>query len=112
MRRRWVYIDGEPCEVTDGFVAQERPSTQKGDAALWGDSGYRDLRATDGADISTRSKHRAYMQARGLTTIDDFKETTAAALKRKAEYVLEGKHGAVRREHIERAIHDLQQRRK
>jgi hypothetical protein len=52
------------------------------------------------------------MQSRGLALDADFKDTTAAALKRKTEYLTEGKHGAVKREHIERAIHELQQRRK
>lgn len=33
---------------------------------------YEGLRASDGTDISTREKHRAYMRARGLTTIDDY----------------------------------------
>lgn len=35
---------------------------------------YEGLRASDGTDISTRAKHRAYMRERNLTTMDDFKE--------------------------------------
>lgn len=49
--------------------------------ALAGDRHYDGLRASDGTDISSRSKHREYMRAKGLTTIDDFTET----FKRKEE---------------------------
>lgn len=40
--------------------------------ALAGDRHYDGLRAPDGTDISSRSKHAAYMKAKGLTTVDDF----------------------------------------
>lgn len=43
--------------------------------ALAGDRHYDGMRAPDGTDISTRTKHREYMKSRGLTTADDFKET-------------------------------------
>ena len=42
---------------------------------LWGDRGYEGLRTTDGVAIDTRTKHREYMRANGLTTMDDFKGT-------------------------------------
>jgi hypothetical protein len=43
--------------------------------ALAGDRHYDGMRATDGTDISTRAKHRAYMKANNLTTADDFSST-------------------------------------
>jgi hypothetical protein len=43
--------------------------------ALAGDRHYENMRATDGTDISSRSKHRQYMKANGLTTADDFSKT-------------------------------------
>lgn len=43
--------------------------------ALASERHYAGLRATDGTPIDTRAKHRAYMRERGLTTIDDFRET-------------------------------------
>lgn len=43
--------------------------------ALANDRHYENLRATDGTDISSRAKHRAYMKANNLTTADDFRET-------------------------------------
>jgi hypothetical protein len=49
--------------------------------ALAGDRHYDGLRAQDGTDISTRTKHRDYMKSRGLAMADDFKGTWAAAEK-------------------------------
>ena len=46
-----------------------------GSYALAGDRHYEGMRATDGTDISSRSKHRAYMKANNLTTVDDFSKT-------------------------------------
>lgn len=53
--------------------------------ALAGDRYYDGLRATDGTDISSRTKHREYMKQRGLTTADDFKDTWAKAQKERNE---------------------------
>lgn len=39
------------------------------------EASYEGLRAPDGADISSRAKHREYMRRNNLTTIDDFSET-------------------------------------
>lgn len=47
--------------------------------ALAGDRHYDGLRATDGTDISSRSKHREYMRANNLTTADDYTQTWAKA---------------------------------
>lgn len=49
--------------------------------ALAGDRHYDGMRAPDGTDISTRTKHRQYMKDRGLTTADDFKGEWARAAK-------------------------------
>jgi hypothetical protein len=40
---------------------------------LAGDRAYAGLRASDGTDVSTRTKHRAYMKEHGLTTADDYR---------------------------------------
>lgn len=48
---------------------------------LAGDRHYDGLRATDGTDISTRTKHRQYMKANGLSMVDDYKETWKQAQK-------------------------------
>lgn len=49
--------------------------------ALWGDDEYRNMRATDGTPIDTRTKHREYMRQRGLTTVDDFKQSFEQSAK-------------------------------
>lgn len=51
-----------------------------------GDRHYDGLRATDGADISSRSKHREYMRANNLTTADDFTQTWAKAEAQRREF--------------------------
>ncbi|GAB3773771.1 hypothetical protein GCM10028796_46830 [Ramlibacter monticola] len=45
---------------------------------------YEGLRASDGTDISSRAKHRAYMREHNLTTIDDFTETWKRAARQRA----------------------------
>lgn len=49
--------------------------------AMAGDRHYDGLRAPDGTDISSRTKHRNYMKSRGLTTVDDFSGTWKSAEK-------------------------------
>jgi predicted nucleic acid-binding Zn ribbon protein len=49
-----------------------------------GDRHYDGLRAPDGTDISSRSKHREYMRANNLTTADDFTQTWARAAEQRA----------------------------
>jgi hypothetical protein len=72
---------------------------------LAGDRHYDGLQATDGADISTRSKHREYMKATGLTMADDFKNHWKEAKKqREAYYKGEHKDKALR-EHLAREVY-------
>jgi hypothetical protein len=91
-------------EVTQDFL----PATRTDSGALWGDRHYDGMRAPDGTDISTRTKHREYMRATGLTTTDDFKDTWAKAKQEREQLYSQG--GTFRRQDIERAIHNLQER--
>ena len=75
---------------------------------LAGDRHYDGLRAPDGSDISSRTKHREYMRRNGLTTADDFKDTWAKAGQKRAEYYQGKGGGAVTRDDIGRAIHQLE----
>jgi hypothetical protein len=70
MKRRFIQ-DRETLEFHEvsSDYTQDVANT---DSALWGDRHYEGMRASDGADISTRSKHREYMRQNGLTTIDDY----------------------------------------
>ena len=104
MRRRWVQIDGELVEVGADY-APESATGARDSGALWNDRSYDGLRATDGADISSRTKHREYMKVNGLTTVDDFSSQWARQQKQRQEYMTRG--GSIRKADIERAISQL-----
>jgi hypothetical protein len=105
-RRRYIQMKEPPyelIEVTDDYNAPARA-----DSALWGDRNYEGMVAPDGTDISSRTKHREYMKAKGLTTMDDFKDSWAKAKESRERYYTEG--GSFKRADIERAIYQLQNR--
>ena len=107
-RRRYIQSKEPPyelIEITDDYQVPMRTDS----GALWGDRSYDGLRAPDGTDISTRSKHREYMKATGLTTADDFQASWAKASENRENYVKHG--GSFSRGDIERAIHQVQNRR-
>ena len=105
-RRRYIQDrhTGELIEVTADHQAPMRNDA----GALWGDRHYDGVRATDGTDISTRSKHRDYMRANNVTTVDDFKDTWAKAREQRERLYTQG--GTFSRRDVERAIHQLQNR--
>lgn len=107
-RRRYIQSKEPPyemIEVTEDFGEPLRTDS----GALWGDRNYDGARAPDGTDISTRTKHREYMRATGLTTTDDFSQTWAKAKQERERLYTQG--GTFRRQDIERAISKLQERR-
>lgn len=104
-RRRWIQINGELVEVTKDY----QPDLRTDSGALWGDRSYDGLRATDGTDISSRTKHREYMKANNLTTVDDFQNSWAKAQEQREHYRQHG--GTFSRRDVERSIHQLQNRR-
>ena len=74
--------------------------------ALAGDRHYDGMRASDGTDISTRTKHREYMKRTGLTTASDYTETWKAQENvRKAELSGTARDRELR-ETIARAFHE------
>jgi len=103
-RRRWIYIDGTPYEAG----TEPQPLVDSG--ALWGDRDYANMRTLDGEDISTRTKHREYMRLNGLTTMDDYNEAWRHAEKFRTEYRTTGRGGAVTKEDVARAMHDVMKR--
>jgi len=107
-RRRFVQRREPPydlIEITDDY----QPEMRADSGALWGDRSYDGLRAPDGTDISTRTKHRDYMRAAGVTTMDDFKDTWAKAKVERERYYTEG--GTFSKRDIRAAIEQLQARR-
>lgn len=105
-RRRYIQDrhTGELIEVTSDYQAPMRNDA----GALWGDRHYDGARASDGTDISTRSKHRDYMRANNVTTVDDFKDTWAKAREQRERLYTQG--GTFSRRDVERAISQLQSR--
>lgn len=73
--------------------------------ALAGDRHYDGLRAPDGTDISTRTKHREYMKANNLTLTDDFKGTWNKQLKDRVAARTGEKKDPEIRQTIERELH-------
>jgi hypothetical protein len=106
-RRRYIQdrITGELIEVTSDYQAPKRNDA----GALWGDRHYEGLRATDGTDISSRTKHREYMKANNLAMADDFNNTWAKAQEQRDRYHQQG--GSIKRSDIERAMYQLQNKR-
>lgn len=68
-----------PCPRHEGRYMQRKLSVNPAFSglanALAGDRHYEGMRAPDGSDISSRTKHREYMARTGLTTTSDFTET-------------------------------------
>ena len=90
-RRRFIQMKEPPyelIEVTDDY----QPEVRADSGALWGDRSYDGMRAPDGTDISSRTKHREYMKAK----------------ESRERYYQQG--GSFKRADIERAIHQLQNR--
>ena len=77
--------------------------------ALAGDRHYDGLRATDGTNISTRTRHREYMKQNGLAMMSDFTNTWAEAAKeresiRRGEPMKDRERTAEIREQVMRAV--------
>ncbi len=107
-RRRFIWSRDLDTlvEVTPDY---EQPGRDDARNRLASDAIYEGLQATDGTDISTRTKHRAYMRERGLTTVDDFTDTWKQAAEKRAD-LFEGRKGSVSKDDIGRAIHQLETR--
>lgn len=104
MRHRFIYHKElkEMIEVEGDFVPEARASHHP----LSGDRYYTDLRATDGTPVDTRTKHREYMKAKGLTVSDDFKGEWAKAAEHRADMYTTGGDHKERRAQVERALYD------
>jgi hypothetical protein len=108
-RRRFIQMREPPytfVEVGEDYIADPG---RVSDAALWGDRYYDGLQATDGADISTRTKHLEYMKRNGLTTVDDYGAAHWDRYERARQDVREGKDPQ-RKLDIARAIATLERR--
>lgn len=104
-RKSYVQINGKLIDKEE--LASMEYATDSG--ALWGDRHYEGMKAPDGTDISTRSKHREYMRRTGLTTFDDFQSTFQKQQEARDAYH-SGQRGSINRSDIHRAIEQLTRR--
>lgn len=86
-RGRWVYDESQGKLVpAESYCPPERAL----DAPVMVDRFYEGVRATDGADIGSRKKHREYMRRNGLAPADDFSpgwyDRRRAELKREEDH--------------------------
>ena len=104
-RGRWVWD-----EQAGKLVRAEnyQPPAQACDAPIMVDRFYEGTAASDGTDIGSRRKHRQYMRDRGLAPADDFSPGYYDKLNRERKRELDKS----RRETIERAFHDIDNRKK
>jgi hypothetical protein len=108
MRRRFIQINGELVEVSLDFEAPARHGTEAAQAGiLWNDRAYQD--AGD-RRFTSRTQHRLFMKARGLTTVDDYTNQWRADEKHHIE-VRAGKDPS-RKADIARAIDVVNSRRR
>lgn len=108
-RRRWRQ-DPVTHELIEVDVDAPRDVGRQGDATLWNDRHYADLRTTDGVDISSRTKHRAYKKITGYEDFDDYKSEFSKSQVERERY-LSGERGGVSRQAIERALYESARRR-
>ena len=108
-RYRYDPESGEMIDITEGDYRPSKKGALNHMGGLWGDRHYDGLQATDGADISTRKKHREYMRRKGLTTADDFKGDWDRAKQAREHYMQHG--GSIRKDDIRAAIERLNNRR-
>lgn len=107
MTRKSYRYDPESGEMIE-TTAPQRQRSAAAAGALWNDSQYHGMRATDGSDISSRKKHREYMKRHGLTTSDDYTATWSKAKEARERYMRSG--GSVRKQDVLQAITQLSQR--
>lgn len=118
--RPWVLFNGVPTwldtltpeQAQEAVVPVDAPRAPQLTEALWNDRHYANLKATDGTPIDSRAKHQRYMKDHNLTTVDDFTETWKQTRKEREDFYTTGGDHRARREAVERAIHEINQRRR
>jgi hypothetical protein len=101
-RTRYVYDGAAKAFVEIG--SDWTPTDRR--TPVVGDSHYDGLRATDGTDVSSRTKHRNYMKANGLALASDYTETWAQAERERTA----PSRDPERREQLGRALYEQQNR--
>lgn len=103
----WDAALGCTVEVTPGYVGQRRDEGRRSEEEVYGH-----CQATDGTDLSTRTRHQRYMRENGLTMASDYTQTwqqKGAELK-KVVTPGSGHDSRERRDQIGRTMYELKSR--
>lgn len=109
-RRRFIWDpeQGRTVEVTSDYVGQRRDEGRRSEEEVYGH-----CQATDGTDLSTRTRHRAYMSERGLAMASDYeggywqkKQAEMAAIRTPGS----GHDSRERRETVGRLAYEMSKR--
>jgi hypothetical protein len=96
---RWIF-DAQGHAIPESeYRAPERAI----DAPILAGRFYENTCATDGSDIGSRTKHRAYMKERGLASADDFSPGYYERVRKQAQ----AQHRKDRRETIARRLYEI-----
>jgi hypothetical protein len=99
-RGRWVWDEqARKLVPADEYVAPERAV----DAPILSGRFYENTATTDGVDIGSRQKHRAYMRDRGLAPADDFSPGYYERIRKQSQE----QHRKERREAIARRLYEI-----
>lgn len=104
---RFVYSQeaGQVVKVGSGWTDAEQRALTATEGIT-----YRNARATDGTDISSRTKHRNYLKANNLSMASDFKEHWKKAEQHREAVQSGNADTRERREIIGRALHESKRR--
>lgn len=89
-RRRWVYRETSPGHVEAIEVTQDYSDAPRSTGDL-GKFEYDNMRATDGTDISSRTKHARYMKQNNLALVSDYSEKWQESAKERENF-FSGRH--------------------
>ncbi len=87
---RFIYCPVKGEVVPYGEQAEAQPDGTVSAFRYISDDYYDGVRAPDGTDISSRTKHRRYMRENGLCTFDDYKETFERRAKERDDFFTTG----------------------
>lgn len=110
-RRRFIYRKNEAGEIESFEVGQDWTDAPRSTGDLLKFQ-FDNLQATDGTDISSKTKHTRYMKQNGLTLADDFKGEWSKAAADRAAFLKGQQVDKSRREAIGRAEYELSKRRR
>jgi hypothetical protein len=108
-RRRYVYREVAPGKVEAFEVGADHDDTPRSTGDL-GKFAYDNLQATDGTDISSRTKRREYMKRHGITDYSDFAGAREQAAKEKENFLSGRADTKAIRETVERSFYERSKR--